>query len=183
MVKFINYIRKVCIISSLFIFLSCSSSIKGKIDYRNDNNDCYGFNQKIDHAIETDEYRDKDSETKSAYLINESIDKTYEFTIKEVETIDDTIINYHTIKIKLLPGDEKWLGCTKFLNGEKYYTKEIIDTFYREDAKNYSITDIVTINKRNVDDTTKPKKRSVVEIKYSCTGQRLITDANELDDN
>ena len=166
---------------SLFIILlySCNNSIKGKIGYRTDRHKCYDYS--IDYSSEKGKYRDKDAETKTAYLVNSSFDKAYEFTIKVIQTTNDTIIDQNTMKIKLSPGDEKWLGCTKYLDGERYNQHTVIDTFYRGDTKYFSIDDIVRIDKRIIDDSTSPKKRDIVSIKYSCTGQRLITNSKELE--
>lgn len=178
--------KKVFSIFGLAFLVSCGSSIKGEIEYRNDNKDCYGYDLdgNVDYAMNPDEYRDKNSESKSAYLINKSLDKPYEFTIKEVETIDDTIINYRTTKIKLSPGDEKWLGCVTSQKGAKYYKKGINDTLYRTDADTLTADEVLRefrfYKYKNIDDTTRPKKRSIVLRKYSCTGQRLITNPKEL---
>ena len=141
----------------LILFTSCNNSIEGRVDYRQDDKNCYPF-EDTDMAIVVidGEYsiNQKDTETKGAYLINESIDKMYEFTIKQVETIDDTIVNHTTIKVKLSPADEKRLGCTNY-------------------------NDVII----NTDSTIPPRIRHNVLLSYKCTGQRLISNSKELDHN
>lgn len=43
------------------------------------------------------------------YLINTSIDKAYQFTIRKATKINDSLIGYETEIIELFPGDEKYL--------------------------------------------------------------------------
>lgn len=141
---------------SIILLISCGNSINGKIENRVDNGDCYYYDQNT--------Y--KIPETRSSYLINTSSNKTFEFTIKETETINDTIINYSTFKMKLSPGDERRISCTKFLVNELYsITNESQDTLIIYQNKN----------------TVSPEKRITIERKYSCTGQREITNPKELD--
>lgn len=144
------------IIFLLVFSIGCSDSLKGKIDYRSDKKDCSGLNGDVAAVVINNEYSgmQKDSKSKSAYLINESIDKAYEFTVRQTEIINDTFVNNNMLKIKLSPGDEKWLGCTK-------YDNVIINT----------------------DSMIPPEKVSTVILTYTCTGQRLIINPKELDNN
>ena len=142
----------------IFVFISfigCNKSIKGRIDYRMDNKECYPYEEdEMAIAVVNGEYslNQRDIKTKSAYLVNESIDKAYEFTIKTIETTDDSIVSHTITKIKLSPGDEKRLGCTNY-------------------------NDVLM----NEDKTKSPKIRHRIVLNYTCTGQRLITNSKELD--
>lgn len=114
---FTKYFKMKILITSLFfstILLSCSNTIQGKIEYRNDNKTCYGLSPEIDITIPVNEYKEKAPEFKSVYLINASINKSFEFTIKEIQKKGETLFDQNTFKVKLSPGEEKWIGCSKY---------------------------------------------------------------------
>jgi len=66
----------------LLIFCSCNR-LDGKIDPRDKN---------------------------KVYLVNESITKTFKFTLKTISITNDSIYNYQTKIIELAPGDEVFIG-------------------------------------------------------------------------
>ncbi len=105
--------NKIWCFIGLVLLTSCINSINGKIEYRKDDKTCELriYEVVMDSSVTVTE---KDIETKSVYIVNESIDKSYEFTIKAVQTTNDTIVIYNTEKILLSPGDEEWIGCTKY---------------------------------------------------------------------
>ncbi len=148
--------RKVFIISFLIFLISCDDTFLGEIEYRNDNIDCYGKKYDDSYLSEFNQDLKIDPDNKSAYLVNKSSNNTYEFTVKVIQTLDDTISNHRTFKIKLAPGDEKWLGCTKYF-GDANFANATVDT---------------TISKID----------NKVFIQYFCKGQRRIENANDFDD-
>lgn len=84
---------------------------------------CSGINGTI-------ERRDKGcnealADSKKVYLVNISASTKYQFTVKSIETKNDTIKSYDTDIYVLEPGDEKYLGCDKWL-GELIYPKKEI---------------------------------------------------------
>ncbi len=110
----------------IFIF-SCTSRLNGKIEQRIDNKDCYGLAENIDITISASEFKTKIHKSESVYLISTSLDKTYQFTIKEELIKNDSLIDKSTRQVELAPGAEEWIGCTKYSNAEneiilvKYY--------------------------------------------------------------
>lgn len=79
--------------------------------------------------IGTIERRDKGcdeslTDSKKIYLVNTSTSTKYQFTVKSIGTINDTIKSYGTNLFVLEPGDEKYLGCDKWLGEIKYPKKE-----------------------------------------------------------
>jgi hypothetical protein len=167
-----NYYPYVILIFTLF---SCGNTLKGKVEYRTDDKSCYGYGSDVDF-LSIHEKMDKATDAKSAYIVNTSSENSYEFTIKESMVTNDKIINYTTTKIILSPGDEKWIGCTKYITGDKYYTKEITDTTYFLRWKK----PLPVTSKKIVTDSTKLKPRNITIVEFFCTGQRLIKNSKEL---
>jgi hypothetical protein len=145
--KKINYVLFVAFVLSI----GCNDSIKARIDYRVDNQECNPILTDTtifgDYSLEQ-----RDANTKSAYLMNESNDKAYEYTIKTIVTNDDSLVNQTTTKIKLSPRDERRLGCTSYYDVLMY------------------------------EDTTKSPKKHRIVLNYTCTEMRPITNSKELED-
>ncbi|OHC84117.1 MAG: hypothetical protein A2546_05600 [Sphingobacteriia bacterium RIFOXYD2_FULL_35_12] len=128
----------------------------GEIEYRKDNVDCYGKNFDGSNSLSLDKNLKLNHENKSAYLVNKSTNKAFEFTVKVIQTLDDTISSHRTFKVMLAPGEEKWLGCTKYF-GDVNFANAIVDT-------------------------TIPKVVNKVFIQYFCKGQRKLENTMDLDD-
>jgi hypothetical protein len=82
------------------IIVGCSR-IKGKIEKR-------------------DKACDEILNSKRVFIVNKSKTEKYKFTIKSIETIDDTIKKYSTDQIILEAGDEEDLGCDFYFSDQKY---------------------------------------------------------------
>jgi len=93
--------------STALVFCSCKG-LNGRIDIRG--NGC-----------------DDVPDSKQVYLVNTSKTQKYEFTVKSIETINDTLTTYSTQIITLAPGDEEYLGCDLY-----YYEKKYLITEKRE---------------------------------------------------
>ena len=154
---------------AIILLASCGEKIQVKIELRNDNKSCNDRFSEVDNKYQK-------NEGKGAYLVNISTGDTYQFTVKITTKIGDSSTDYTTMKIKLSPGDEKRLGCTKYYSGEKYYMKEQVDTRYYLDGS-------TTVSKSEVLDSTRERTRNLLEIEYICTGQRLIKNEKELRDS
>lgn len=110
---------------SFIILISCKSQV-GKIELRKN---VILQNQIFSDDISTEPIEEiKGSE--KAYLINTSFTNSYQFTIREISVIDDTLTEYQTNRILLEPGDEKLIGETKFLLGKKFAESIIPDTVF-----------------------------------------------------
>ena len=110
---------------SLLIFVSCKSHV-GKIELRQ--------NVKLQYPIftngNTKEPIEELKDSEDAYLVNTSFTNSYQFTVKEISIIDDTVLEYKTYKIILDPGDEEFIGRTKFLIGKKFSETIVPDTLF-----------------------------------------------------
>lgn len=115
---------KIVMIFLSLLLIECTPTIKGKIIYREDNKDSHGCDigncslVRIESNDGFYEAYQKVPNSESAYLVNLSKDKAYEFTVKEIEKNDMGIEKTRILKLKLAPGDEKWVGCTNTVFGK-----------------------------------------------------------------
>lgn len=99
-------IKFTLVFCTFLIILSCNEvNLKGKIDIRKDGN-----------FVNENDFR-------SIYLINTSIDKSYEFTIKGTKIINDSSYSYETFKKSLSPGDEVKIGNNHWFEKIEYLKK------------------------------------------------------------
>jgi hypothetical protein len=166
----------------LVAFYSCNNS-NGKIEERD--NRCF------------DELKD----SKKIFLVNKSRDKTYQFTYKMTQTVNDTVRNYETYIITLALGDERYLGCSEMLDKQYYQKKKVIVIIDKEQAnrnkellnylrkigatnedgttidsmRNYSDTVIKGVKTKYYVleelDSTKPIKRNYSKFTFEITGE------------
>jgi len=71
----------------------------------------YSCSKKLDGKIEV-------REKNKVYLVNKSTDKSFLFTVKTTSVINDSVYNYKTQRIELVPGDEAYLGYAFIKNIE-----------------------------------------------------------------
>ena len=112
---------------TLIILFSCTSKV-AKIELRKN----VHFPQQISQENMNLDFLEESKNSKKAYLVNTSLNNTYEFTIREISTIDDTLVEYQTNKLTLSPGDEELIGGTKYLLGSKYAMSIVPDTIFTD---------------------------------------------------
>jgi hypothetical protein len=107
---------------------------------------CSGIKGKIEKR---DKACDGVLNSKKVFVVNKSKTEKYKFTIKTIETIDDTIKRYSTDQIILEAGDEEDLGCDFYYSAQEYLSIEKIqvvglekDTIYEYGNKFYSKSEI-----------------------------------------
>lgn len=163
----------------LCFIVSCNDNkLNGKIEFRDEKVNCNPNNQTTSATNQ-----EPNTIQRVVYLVNKSIDKTYEFTVKVTKIINDTTDSYYTIKHELAPGDEEFLSCKEYLEGDKFYTKEVSDTFYYWNEQTKTLGDISKIDTKKLPDSTNPKPQDRIRKIYECTGQRLIKNEKENDKN
>ena len=102
---------------------------------------CKSFNGKIEKR----EYCDANFEkSQKLYLVNKSTNKTFRFTIRQTEIINNSLKEYSTELLTLEPGDEVYLGCEESIGVQKYNKVKIpviIDTVVLENTPKYYTLD------------------------------------------
>ena len=136
---------------TLIILFSCTSKV-AKIELRKN----VHFPQQISQENMNLDFLEESKNSKKAYLVNTSLNNTYEFTIREISTIDDTLVEYQTNKLTLSPGDEELIGGTKYLLGSKYAMSIVPDTIFTD----------TNLKEENVYEYKKSKFTETMELIY-----------------